>query len=288
MNLGRITARFRERLNTVMPSEEASAVTVRVLERLLGCNRIDLVLKKDEAVDEEHRLRLEAVLNRLLDSEPVQYILGTAPFLGRDYSVNPAVLIPRPETEELVLWMLETAREIPSGRMIDFGTGSGCIPVSFFLEKTDWEVIGTDISSAALEVAAGNARHLGASVTFQTLDMLAYDAATCFPPSTFQLMVSNPPYIPETEAPSLEQRVRGFEPSLALFTPEDDPQLFYRALQRLAATLLVPGGYLFLEVHERYARETLRLFVDDSFSNAELRTDLSGKPRMIRVRKASS
>jgi release factor glutamine methyltransferase len=288
MNLETVRSGYREKLAAVMSTEEAEAVTSRVFEEVLGLRRIDLVMNKELPVAPELQVRLEQVLLRLLSSEPVQYVLESAPFYGREFFVSPAVLIPRPETEELVRWMLESVKDASYGRLIDFGTGSGCIPVTFAVERPDWEVMAVDISPAALAVAEKNARKFSASVSFRQLDLLAYDSASSWPPAFFKVIVSNPPYIPESEADLLDDRVRKYEPGLALFTPEEDPLLFYRALQRLASVLLAPGGELFLEVHERYARETLRLFNDESFVGAELRNDIFGKPRMIRVRKPAS
>ncbi|MFM2206074.1 MAG: hypothetical protein RL213_49 [Bacteroidota bacterium] len=286
MLLGEIISHFHERLTSVMELEEAHAVTSRVVEHFLSLKRVEQVLNKGVRVQEVDVSMMMDALARLLTHEPLQYVLGSAPFMGYEFLVDPSVLIPRPETEELVGWILDTTSGSVSGKLVDFGTGSGCIPISFALKRPGWSTEGVDKSVSALETAKRNSERLNAPVRFGILDMLAYDAQEAYPSSGLDVMVSNPPYIPAGESESMETKVTGFEPAIALFTPEDDPLLFYRALQRLASVFLAPGGFLFLEVHERYARETLRLFNDESFTQPELRSDLSGKPRMIRVRKA--
>lgn len=276
---------FHGRLAPLMGRDEAEAVTFRTFEAVLNLRSLDLVLRADDTVDTAIESLLESLLYRLETSEPVQYVIGTAPFMGLNFKVNPSVLIPRPETEELVTWMLDDSRNVPTGTLVDFGTGSGCIPISFAAQRNGWTVAAIDFSTAALEIAKTNAIAAGVRVDFNAFDMLEDDPVSLFPPASLDIMVSNPPYIPVGERSSLDERVRSFEPALALFTPDDDPQLFYKSLQQIAIKLLKPGGALYMETHSTFAAATHALFKTAGFSDAVLRQDLSGKPRMIRVRR---
>ncbi len=266
-----------------MEKEEAQAITGRVFEHVLGLRRSELVLEGNRSVDAPVVKRLMDYLDQLAAQEPVQYVLQQAPFLDRLFYVDSQVLIPRPETEELVTWMLSTTANHGQGRLIDLGTGSGCIPVSFALDRPEWEVYAVDVSEDALNVAERNAAMHHAAIQFERDDMLSMAAEASWRTGKFDIMVSNPPYIPVSERASLHERVREKEPSLALFTPEDDPLLFYRAIRQLAITHLMSGGSLFLEVHAHFAKPTLALFQDNEFSSAELKNDFFGKPRMIRA-----
>lgn len=221
--------------------------------------------------------RLEAAAERLAAGEPLQYVLGKAGFCGRSFVVRPGVLIPRPETEELVAWVLRD--EVRSRRLLDVGTGSGCIAVSLALGLPGAELFAADLSDEALAVAAENARRLGARVTLRRADAL-HRLADAFP-ERFDAIVSNPPYVPESDRAAMHPNVRDHEPGMALFVPDDDRILFYRAIARAGRRLLLPGGRLYFEIYEHAAEETAQMLRQEGYSAVELREDLNGKPRMI-------
>ena len=199
--------------------------------------------------------RLEAAAERLAAGEPLQYVLGEAGFCGRPFVVRPGVLIPRPETEELVAWVLRD--EVRSRRLLDVGTGSGCIAVSLALGLPGAELFAADLSDEALAVAAENARRLGARVTLRRADAL-HGLADAFP-ERFDAIVSNPPYVPESDRAAMHPNVRDHEPGMALFVPDDDRILFYRAIARAGRRLLLPGGRLYFEIYEHAAEETAQM-----------------------------
>lgn len=230
--------------------------------------------------------KLEDILNRLLHNEPLQYILGQADFYGYVFNVNPEVLIPRPETEELVYWVLETLQ--PTGKtrgsILDIGTGSGCIPIT--LQKKllgDWEVFGMDVSKKALAVAAENAKKLSAALTWICSDILNEAEWPAIP--NLDVVISNPPYIPPSEKSRMGTSTLLFEPSLALFAPEEDPLIFYRKIAAYAKKYLDSEGLLFLELNDTFAIAAVDLLKDMGFEEVTLQKDMQGSNRMIRARK---
>lgn len=221
--------------------------------------------------------RLEAAAERLAAGEPLQYVLGEAGFCGRPFVVRPGVLIPRPETEELVAWVLHD--EVRSRRLLDVGTGSGCIAVSLALGLPGAELFAADLSDEALAVAAENARRLGARVTLRRADAL-HGLADAFP-ERFDAIVSNPPYVPQSDLAAMHANVRGYEPREALFVPDDDALRFYRAIARAGRRMLRPGGKLYFEIYERSAGQMRLLLGEEGYTDTEVREDLNGKPRMV-------
>ena len=282
MLAGKVIDQFRQTLSPLLGEKEADAVTFRVVEEVLSFRRIDTVMRRNEPVSPVALERLLIILKRLQKQEPVQYVLGKAPFLGRDFTVNHHVLIPRPETEELVLWMLEDVDVHSQGKLLDVGTGSGCIPVSFSLERPEWEVHAIDISAAALNVAGKNSVRLGSKVNFHQIDLFSINDESVVQALQWDIIVSNPPYIPESEAASLPANVREHEPSIALFEPDREPLKYYHVL---AGLQLNAGGTMYLEVHEAYAEQVQNLFILSGWNKVELRNDIFDKPRMIRARK---
>lgn len=221
--------------------------------------------------------RLEAAAERLAAGEPLQYVLGEAGFCGRPFVVRPGVLIPRPETEELVAWVLRG--EVRSRRLLDVGTGSGCIAVSLALGLPGAELFAADLSDEALAVAAENARRLGARVTLRRADAL-HGLADAFP-ERFDAIVSNPPYVPQSDLAAMHANVRGYEPREALFVPDDDALRFYRAIARAGRRMLRPGGKLYFEIYERSAGQMRLMLGEEGYTDTEVREDLNGKPRMV-------
>ncbi len=221
--------------------------------------------------------RLGPDVERLAAGEPLQYVLGESEFYGRRFVVRPGVLIPRPETEELVDRIVHTEGGRPC-RILDVGTGSGCIAVSLALELPGAEVYAADISDVALETAAENCRRLGARVTLRRADALN-DLAARFP-ERFDVIVSNPPYVPAGDRAVMHPNVRDYEPSLALFVPDDDPLRFYRAIARAGRRMLRPGGRLWFEIYERAAAGMTALLEAEGYTQTEIYRDLFDKERM--------
>lgn len=260
---------------------EARAIARAVVEDAFGWRpgRADRVLS-DEEVD-----RWQQIQERLLAGEPVQYVVNTAHFYGLQLYVDPAVLIPRPETEELVEWIIDSLRPLHTRteklKLLDIGTGSGCIPLALKKELPRLQVTGADVSEAALAVAARNAQQLGLEVAWQSMDVL--DESQWPGPGSLDAVVSNPPYIPRSEAGLMPDHVRRYEPELALFVDHADALLFYHRIAALARRCLRPGGYLFFECNEFNAPAVKKLAGAAGLTNAELRTDLQGKDRMVRA-----
>ncbi len=225
---------------------------------------------------------LEEAVARLRSGCPVQYVLGEAEFAGRRFRVAPGVLIPRPETEELAAWVVREERQ--ANRLLDVGTGSGCIAATLAIELPA-EVTAVDCSPEALRIAEENFRLLGAPVRTVRADALHGLAEALAGP--FDAIVSNPPYIPQHERESLHPNVRDYEPATALFVPDDDPLCFYRAIARAGRQLLAPAGRLYFESHHLYAEAIARLLGDEGYEGVEVRPDLFGKPRMLCARKRS-
>lgn len=243
------------RLTSRYGAGEARALAFYVLEEVLGVSRTDIYAGKDNHISVDVRRRLDNICMRLEGGEPVQYVLGTAWFMGRRFAVTPAVLIPRPETEELVARAIALWR---GGAVLDAGTGSGCIAVSMALALPDARVTAWDVSRDALSVARRNGEALGATVTWQEADILAEPEREAH---TYSLVVSNPPYIPTCERSTMATHVTEHEPSLALFVPDDDPLRYYRALGRRACHgLVAPGGHLVVECHRDGVLSVVKLF----------------------------
>lgn len=224
-----------------------------------------------------------ALARRLAAGEPVQYLLGETDFFGRRFRVDRRVLIPRPETEELVDWV---RRAEPSARrLLDVGTGSGCIAATLALELPAARVAAVDCSAEALAVARGNAERLGAAVDFRQADALT-GLERCFAgEEPFDAIVSNPPYVPARDRAAMHPNVRDYEPALALFVPDEDPLRFYRAIAAAGRTLLRTGGALYFEIYHSTGDALRALLAAAGYTQIELRCDLQGKPRMLCGRK---
>lgn len=269
---------LRQQLATCYPGREAHAVALRVLEDAFGVSRTDVYADKVRKFSSEEEQRWQHIAERLSAGEPLQYVLGEAEFCGRSFGVAPGVLIPRPETEELVALVEQSV----SGhcRILDAGTGSGCIAVSLALALPEAEVQAWDISPEALSVAQGNAERWGAAVDFRLCDML-----TATPDERFDVVVSNPPYVCERERLDMTPQVLEHEPGLALFVPDDDPLRFYRALVGLSVRCLNSGGLLAVEINEAYGAETANLFSRSGLTEVQMLFDSFGKPRFVLGRK---
>ena len=267
-------AELRNRLRTCYSATEAAAMARIICCEMLGQRATDFVLNEPLETDGTQARLLEDAVGRLLRFEPMQYIQGKARFLGRDFHVEPGVLIPRPETEELVERML---REIPANaRIADIGTGSGCIAVTLALEVPGSRVQAWDISETALRIARQNAEALQAEVDFVHRDALAWQPEE---KGVLDVIVSNPPYVTEAERTDMEPNVLLHEPEGALFVPDEDPLRFYRRIGLLGRELLAPGGRLYFEINRAYGKETADLLRRQGYTDVRTDKDLSGNDR---------
>lgn len=273
-------AYIRERLTPVVGEQEVQQFVRLIFEHLRGYSWTELLLKGEEPLQPEESAFVEEVVARLQRHEPLQYVLGSTEFLGLQLDVGPGVLIPRPETEELVQWILEEHGERRL-RLLEVGTGSGCIPIALKHARPRWEVVAWDVSEIAIEQARGNARKNNVEVTFQMQDVLTYQAED----ARWEVVVSNPPYVTHKEAALMAANVLQYEPHLALFVADHDPLLFYRCIAQVALQELVPGGRLYFEINEAYGAETTALLTSMGFVDVRLRKDLSGRDRMLRAQK---
>lgn len=340
-----------KRLTAIYNEREAQAIVRTVLDALFGMSLTDICLGKVTQLSADDTTRLEKIMQRLEKSEPVQYVLGAEWFAGRLFDVAPGVLIPRPETEDLVKWACDEAKEkekednskeergkeekevskkreaqkkeeqplssplkeeeeglrkgkdaskkeeqllsslfknnkevpekgeeAPHPSILDIGTGSGCIAITVALALPQARVTAWDISTDALAIAAGNAHRLGASVRFEHQDALSAPDDE----ERWDVIVSNPPYICDRERADMSDNVLSYEPELALFVPDSDPLLFYRAIARYASKALKPGGRLLFETNTAYAHEVAQVMADEGFTAIEVRNDCFGKPRMVK------
>ena len=277
---------FHTILHPLLPyydESEARAIARYLLEIRFGMTQTDICMGKDKQISAEERRELENIIERLTQKEPVQYVLGQADFFGRTFFVTRDVLIPRPETEELIQWILDEQERLASPRILDIGTGSGCIAVTLGKEMETSEVTALDISSGALAIAEKNAATYNADVSFLQQDFLQNGTGTVTGP--WDIIVSNPPYICQTEQTEMDDNVLQYEPHSALFVPDKHPLLFYEAIGKYAQKELKPQGCLYVEINRRYGIETMELFRGIGLKDIELRKDLCGNDRMIRCRK---
>lgn len=272
---------LRTRLAAVYPDGEAQAIVFLVLEKLFGLSRTDVLMGGLERLTAEQTVELEQVMLRLERGEPVQYVLGVADFDGMTLGVAPGVLIPRPETEELVEWIAEDFKFAKRLRILDIGTGSGCIALSLARRFTDASVTAWDISDDALRIASANAERLGLDVEFKKRDALCTEVPEA-DVADYDIIVSNPPYICEKERVDMDNNVLQHEPATALFVPDNDPLLFYRAISDLAQKMLRSGGCLYFEINREYGEETAGMMRAMGFDSVELRKDFMENDRMVK------
>ena len=259
------------------PAEVQAMIRV-VCEDVFNYDQVDMALRQDSELPDFAPQRVEDIIARLRRHEPLQYIVGSARFHGHRFKVTPAVLIPRPETEQLVDLIID---ENPGSdlRVLDMGTGSGCIAISLARALKFATVDALDVSRDALAVARENAAALKVKVRLFESDMLAPQ-----PPATYDIIVSNPPYICWSERETMDSNVKDYEPSAALFVPDNDPLLFYKAIAAYAAQSLGPGGRLYLEINQRFANEMRHLLDENGFNDVRIIDDSYGKPRFAAAR----
>ncbi|RFP66802.1 peptide chain release factor N(5)-glutamine methyltransferase [Hymenobacter lapidiphilus] len=260
---------------------EAEAMAAQVLEHLLDLTPLHRRMRAAEEVGADERLAaLPGIQVRLLCHEPLQYVLGTAHFAGLELEVTPATLIPRPETEELVELIAREQRGRSGLRVLDVGTGSGCIPLALAERLPGAQFTAVDVSAEALAVARRNAVRCGVAVDFQQVDILQASPRLAGP---LDVLVSNPPYVMENERPLMRPNVLAYEPATALFVLNHDPLLFYRRIAQLGQELLAVGGVLYFEINEQFAAETEELLRELGYAAVASHQDIFDRPRLVRA-----
>ncbi len=308
MTIDELYKHFVEQLKIIYDERESANIADWVFESITNSKRLDRILDKQKQLSNSKIKELNTALQKLLAHKPVQYVLGEAWFYKMKLFVNEHVLIPRPETEELVEWVVEDVRgtgydirsvedvrgtgyDVRSKKSIniqhrtsnivhilDIGTGSGCIAIALKKELPDAEIFAIDVSEEALHVAKKNAENKNAPINFLQIDFLNEGSCTSLP--LFNIIISNPPYIPENEKSKLAKNVVDHEPHIALFVKNDYPFIFYKEIVFFAERHLIQTGKIFVEVHENYAKEVQQIFADKNFTT-EIRKDIYGRERMV-------
>jgi release factor glutamine methyltransferase len=264
-------------LQAVYPLPEAEQIAYQLLDFYLGLSKVDIALDPNAEIEISLESRVNTALLRLLDHEPLQYVLGEAYFYDLTFSVDGNVLIPRPETEELVKLVMDRHSE-SSLSILDIGTGSGCIPISIKKHKPRAHVSACDISLGALELAKVNGQRNAVVVDFFYCDILD---ASHWTTEHYDVIVSNPPYVLNSEKAAMRENVLGYEPHLALFVEDDDPLLFYKAIADFALQSLNTNGHLYFEINEAFGAETQKMLEDKGYRKVRLHSDIFGKARMV-------
>ena len=279
MRLQEIKLLLKQKLSSQIEAIELNSIIGMLVEEVSGWNRTQQIINSNSAFTHAQLEKLEQYTSQLLLGQPIQYILGKAWFMGKELIVNKNVLIPRPETEELVEWIISYSniKNKPLS-ILDIGTGSGCIPIALKLALPHCNLTGLDISKNALKVAQLNANNLKLEINWLELNILNTVALE----NTYDIMVSNPPYIPIREKASMQKQIVDFEPALALFVSDEDPLIFYKTIAKIAKQNLSKNGQLFFEIHYDQAQAILALLNELHF-HAELRQDSFGNDRMIRA-----
>lgn len=268
-------------LKKLYPESEVRAFTRMIIEHVCSWDFTTQILKRDEQLSAEQQRKIKTIVSRLKHFEPIQYILGEAEFYGLKLAVNSSVLIPRPETEELVQWI--TTSNLPqNSKILDIGTGSGCIALALKKMLDNAKISGIDISESALEVARENAGRNNLEVDFFQSDILNWQSISL---GTFDVIVSNPPYVRNSEKTEMKTNVLAHEPENALFVSDENPLVFYRAIAGFAQNYLSGGGFLFFEINENMGGEMTDLLIEKGFREIQVRKDLNDKNRMLRCRK---
>jgi len=275
---------YRQQINGVYDTNETEAVTLLVVAEVTGLSRASIKAFPEKELVAEQAAQIKNILTELKTGKPIQYIFGVTEFYGLPFKVNHYVLIPRPETEELVEWIIEGERLKVKGErfsVLDIGTGSGCIAISLKKNLSNADVSAIDISEGALQTAKENALLNKVEVNFIHANILNIDPGNGI--TKYNIIVSNPPYVTLEDKKQMHSNVTDFEPHTALFVPEHDPLVFYRAIANFALKSLMDNGLLYFEINENLGNETVQLLADKGFKNIELRKDMSGRDRMIKA-----
>jgi len=283
-SLADIKEEFENSLSEIYPKREVESIFLLAVEHVLGWSRLKIVIEINTLLNKPQINDFKCIKDLLIKHVPIQYAIGSTEFYGLEFSVNKHVLIPRQETEELVRWVLNTIQQtgLAELKIVDIGTGSGCIPISIDKNLNNAQVFGLDVSINALEVANKNNEINDTKVHFSALDILQDDLSNY---SDIDVIVSNPPYVLPSEKQLMHSNVLNHEPHLALFVEENDPLVFYKRIAQLALESLKKRGFLFFEINERYGQETLNLLVSVGYEDIIVKKDINGKDRMIRCTK---
>ena len=276
-----IVNEIRDALRGYYPDSEAFSIAKMLLVEVFGFSTLELYGGKDKEISGKRRDVLDEMIARLQKNEPIQYIVGIESFGGLTFEVDENVLIPRPETWELVQWIVEDCQSDSSCRILDIGTGSGCIAVSLAERIPQAEVEAWDVSEGALQVAKKNGEKNGVDVCFRQQDVLKAMPGS----ARYHVIVSNPPYIAEKEKKVMDANVLDWEPSLALFVPDEDPLLFYRKIAQLGLEMLTEDGALYFEINQVYGQETLQMLKELGYTQTELKKDAWNNDRMIKAKR---
>ncbi|OAB78518.1 peptide chain release factor N(5)-glutamine methyltransferase [Cochleicola gelatinilyticus] len=281
MTLSELRTQFFESLKDVYPSEETQAFFYELTGHYLQLRRIDVALKPKQEISTEVSNLFSEAISKLKRHQPIQYITGITEFFGLPFGVNEHTLIPRPETEELVEWILKDLQQQPLQHgILDIGTGSGCIAISLAKHLPKVPITALDISQEALQIATKNAVRNTVEIDFLKHDILSKTPL----PKTYDIIVSNPPYVRELEKKAMHHNVLDYEPGTALFVSDSDPLLFYRKIAQVAKSHLSPKGILYFEINEYLGKEMKTLLETEGFSEIQLKKDLFGKDRMLKCR----
>lgn len=278
-HLGKIRSEIQRQLAEIYDHREAGNLVSMLMEHYFGISRTQLAIQPDYRLSESEILQLHFAVKRLLKHEPIQYILEQATFFGLSLYVNPSVLIPRQETESLVSALLSSVK--PDAKVLDIGTGSGCIALALKSKLPETEITALDVSEDALRVARRNAQENKLNIQFIQEDIL--EPKRLDPATQFDLVVSNPPYVTESDKNHMNANVLQWEPELALYVSDRDPLLFYRHIADFARTHLVKGGLLYFEINENFGTETYQLLEQKVYKDIVLIPDLHGKDRFIKA-----
>jgi len=280
MKLNEFYRHFLLQLRHIYVENEASNITKMVFESLANISRSDVLRNPEMEIETNTFSSLNQALDQLLNHQPIQYVLGEAWFYHLNFKVSDAVLIPRPETEELVDLVIQHINSSHQKTVLDIGTGSGCIPISIKKNIPEISITAVDVSKEALNIATTNANFHQTIIEFKQVDFLNEIEREKL--GMFDIIISNPPYIPNVEIQSMDKHVTEYEPHLALFVPDEDPLIFYKAILSFAQNHLNEKGNVFLETHENFAAEVCALFKDTGFE-AKVKKDLFEKPRMVLI-----
>jgi release factor glutamine methyltransferase len=281
---------YKQSLNELYDTKETEAITLIVISEISGFSKARIKAFPELELSYQQTENLNHILTQLKTGKPIQYILGKTEFYGLSFKVSPSVLIPRPETEELVEWVITSvgSRRLAAGNgqwavgsILDIGTGSGCIAISLKKHLTDFKVSAIDISADAVQTAKENAKLNDVEVDFSEGDIL--NPKLSIRNSKFEFIISNPPYVTLLDKTKMHTNVTDFEPHTALFVPQEDPLIFYKAIADFAVVNLFPNGQLFFEINESYGEEIVQLLAEKGFKNIELRKDMSERDRFIRA-----
>jgi release factor glutamine methyltransferase len=269
----------KEQLKNNYPMRETEHFLFLIYESVLHLSRMQVIMQADTKIPNSAYNQIVTITKRLLKSEPIQYILGETEFYDLNFSVNSSVLIPRPETEELVDWIIKTHKD-NAVSILDIGVGSGCIAISLSKNLPKSNVYALDVSPQALHVAQHNAQTNNSPITFIEADILSQPIPEFIP--SLNIIVSNPPYVTHAEKKLMQDNVLDYEPELALFVENNDPLLFYRIIAQKAKHKLTINGWLYFEINEALGNELIELLTTEGYTHIELRTDIHGKNRMLR------